>query len=35
MKSLWFVEAVIIMTVLFVVGYMTLPEIGWAAPLSQ
>jgi len=33
MKPLWFVEAIIIATVLLVVGYVTLPEIGYGAAL--
>jgi hypothetical protein len=33
MKSLWFVEAIIIATVLFVVGYATLPEMGLAGTI--
>ncbi len=35
MKSLWFVEAFIIATVLLVVGYVTLPEMGFAATICK
>jgi hypothetical protein len=35
MKSLWFVEAFIIATVLSVVGYLTLPEMGFAQTLCR
>jgi hypothetical protein len=34
-KSLWFVEAMIIGMVLFVVGYMTLPDVGLAASIGH
>jgi hypothetical protein len=35
MKSLWFVEVIIIATVLFVVGYVSLPEMGIAATIGH
>ncbi len=35
MKSLWFVEAFIIVTVLLVVGYVTLPEMGLAGTVCR
>jgi hypothetical protein len=35
MKSLWFVEAFIIVTVLTVVAYVTLPEMGFAGTICK
>jgi hypothetical protein len=35
MKSLWFVEAFVIGAVLLVVGYVTLPEMGFAGTVFQ
>jgi hypothetical protein len=35
MKSLWFMEAMLVAIVLFVMGYVTLPDAGLAASIGH